>query len=466
MNVGLSPTEVIGGMAIASPGALFLLLGICGLLGRRLSERTIITWTYAAVIVGLAASLWILISLLTSGERTVLIDLGDWFSIPQQHLHFHLKFLFDRLSLPFVMLTFILCGTVAVFGSRYMHREEGFARFFFLYAMFLLGMSVSSLAGTIETLFFGWELVGLSSALLVAFFQERRAPVQNGLRVWGIYRISDAAFLIAALLLHHLTGAGDFESLAGAGPWPEGVVPLSSTNAFVVGFLLLIAAAGKSALVPFSGWLPRAMEGPTPSSAIFYGALSVHLGAYLLLRCYPLLEQSLALRCAIVILGLLSAGFGAMTARVQTDIKSTLAYASLTQVGLIVAEIGLGLHYVPLIHMIGHACVRTLQLVRAPSLLHDYHRMENAIGTHLDRRGARWGHLLSEKFADRFYPLALERGHLDNLLDTCVIDPFLALFVRLNGFEQRLTARWRDSTETSDPLLAASSESSEDSTRD
>jgi NADH:ubiquinone oxidoreductase subunit 5 (subunit L)/multisubunit Na+/H+ antiporter MnhA subunit len=457
--VELSLTEMIGGLTIAGPAALFALLGISGLLGRRLTERTTVALTHAAVLIGLAASIWILISMLTSGEQKVVVDLGDWFSIPQQHLHFHLKFLFDRLSVPFVMLTFILCGTVAVFSSRYMHREEGFARFFFLYAMFLLGMSVSSLAGTIETLFFGWELVGLSSALLVAFFQERRAPVQNGLRVWGIYRISDAAFLIAALLLHHLTGAGDFEALVGAGPWPEGAVPLSSTNAFVVGLLLLIAAAGKSALVPFSGWLPRAMEGPTPSSAIFYGALSVHLGAYLLLRCYPLLEQSLSLRCAIVILGLVSAGFGAMTARVQTDIKSSLAYASLTQVGLIVAEIGLGLHYLPLIHMIGHACMRTLQFVRAPSLLQDYDNLEGATGGHLVRRGARLGHLLPEKLADRFYPLALERGHLDNLLDTYIVDPFLAVFVRLDALEQRLTARWRNSAQTTAPATAPESAS-------
>ena len=118
----------------------------------------------------------------------------------------------------------------------------------------------------------------------------------------------------------------------------------------------LVAAAGKSALVPFSGWLPRAMEGPTPSSAIFYGALSVHLGAFLLLRVSPILEQSLLLSGAVVVIGLASAVFGAVVARVQTDIKSALAFASLTQVGIIVAEIGFGFRYIALIHIIGHAC--------------------------------------------------------------------------------------------------------------
>src|SRR5205807_3919253 len=139
---------------------------------------------------------------------------------------------------------------------------------------FFLGMVLASLAGTIETLFTGWELVGLSSALLIVFFQERPAPARNGLRVWAVYRISDAALLIAAVVMHHMIGAGDFDQLLGANPWPGGQTAATEQQALVVGLLLLVAAAGKSALVPFSGWLPRAMEGPTPSSAIFYGALS------------------------------------------------------------------------------------------------------------------------------------------------------------------------------------------------
>ena len=117
---------------------------------------------------------------------------------------------------------------------------------------------------------------------------------------------------------------------------------MTAAQALFVGLLLLVAAAGKSALIPFSGWLPRAMEGPTPSSAVFYGALSVHLGAYLLLRVSPILEITPWLWGTVTALGLLTALFAAVTARVQTDIKSALAFASLTQIGIIVAEIGLG----------------------------------------------------------------------------------------------------------------------------
>src|SRR5690606_18434876 len=131
--------------------------------------------------------------------------------------------------------------------------------------------------------------------------------------------------------------------LIGTESWPLGKAVLTSSQALPVGLLLLVAAAGKSALVPFSGWLPRAMEGPTPSSAIFYGALSVHLGAFLLLRVSPLLDASVPLSVAVFALGLITALYANLTARVQTDVKSALAFASLTQVGIIVAEIGLGL---------------------------------------------------------------------------------------------------------------------------
>ena len=305
--------------------------------------------------------------------------------------------------------------------------------------MFLLGMIVASLAGTIETLFFGWELVGLSSALLVAYFHERPAPVLNGQRVWSVYRVADAAFLMAAVALHHLTGAGDFAGLMGQGSWPAGEAAMTSNEALVIGLLLLVAAAGKSALIPFSGWLPRAMEGPTPSSAVFYGALSVHLGTFLLLRVSPLLDLSILLSIAVVALGLASAVLAALVARVQTDVKSALAYASLTQVGIITAEIGLGLRYVALVHIIGHACLRTLQLVRAPTLLHDYHNLENAIGTHLPARPGLSAGWISERMRRRLYRLSLERGYLDSMIDTYCVRPFVFLFRSCDALERRWT---------------------------
>lgn len=484
----------LGLIVVAAPVFLFCLLGITSLLDRPLTEKATGQAVQISVSAGLLAAVIQLGLMLPLEQKHVPISLGNWVDIghdvakhpsgapgavapesrkstnksasksvevaqtemspaeavhtevssveetKKPHYHFSIKFMFDRLSVPFLILTFILCGTIGAFATRYMHRERGFNRFFFLFAMFLLGMVVTSLAGTIETLFAGWELVGLSSALLVAFFQERAAPVRNGLRVWSVYRFSDAALLIAALTLHHLTGEGDFDQLMGKDlSWPMGVASVTTYQAFVVGMFLLLAAAGKSALVPFSGWLPRAMEGPTPSSAIFYGALSVHLGAFLLLRFSPLLHASLALSIAVTLLGLITAVYSFLAGRAQTDIKSALCFASLTQVGLIVAEIGIGWDYIPLIHILGHGCLRTLQFVRAPTILQDYRVLENAIGNRLPRLPSFWERKVPDQVRSWLYRFALERGYLDSYLNDYVVGPVIRLLRYCDGLERRWT---------------------------
>jgi NAD(P)H-quinone oxidoreductase subunit 5 len=446
-----------GILVVLSPAVLVALFGISTLLRTPVGETIYSRCTAAAVSTGLAAAVWILVAMLMTDDRQVEVNLGDWVRIPaaaehhageppgggagvspqipdEPHFHFTMKFMFDRLSIPFVIMTYVLCGVISAFASRYLHRDGGFQRFFLFLSFFLLGMILSSAAGTIETLFFGWELVGLSSALLVAFFHDRRGPVVNGLRVWSIYRLADAAFLIGAMSLHHLSGSGDFSGLAGQGVWPEGRVDVPQQSVLLVGCLFLFAAAGKSALVPFSGWLPRAMEGPTPSSAVFYGALSVHLGAFLLLRISPLLDRSPVLSGLVVLLGAVTCVFAAMAARVQSDIKSSLAFASLIQVSIIVMEIGLGFRYLPLVHIIGHACLRTLQLVRAPSLLKDYNSMINALGGVSEHRSA-----LEQSRYQRMYRFAMNRGNLDSILDEFVVRPFTAVLLWSDRMERRWT---------------------------
>ena len=429
----------LGVITVVAPVALLVAVGLSALAGWSLSERATSRCTEAAVVVGLLAAIAVLALMLLSGRRNVPIELGNWVVIPHEHFHFHLSFMFDRLSVPFAILTFTLVGTIGAFANRYLHRESGYHRFFLLYAMFLVGMIVACLAATIETLFLGWELVGLSSALLVAYFHERPTPVINGQRVWSVYRVSDAALLMAAVALHHLTGEGDFIKLMGQSSWPDGHAALTSAQALFVGLLLLVAAAGKSALIPFSGWLPRAMEGPTPSSAVFYGALSVHLGTFLLLRASPILDESWLLCAAVFLLGAATAVFAAMAARVQADVKSALAFASLTQVGIITAEIGLGFRYVALVHIIGHACLRTLQLVRAPTLLHDYHSIENAIGEHLPGNSGYLERRMPERAGVRLYRWALERGYFDALINQYIVRPFLATFRWCDRMERRWT---------------------------
>jgi len=428
----------LGLTTVGSPLILTVVLGASSLLDWKLDEDVISKLVHAAIVWGLLASIAVLAAMLALDSRHIAIDLGTWVAIPH-HYHFSIKFVFDRLSVPFAILSFVLSGTIGAFASRYMHRERGFNRFFMLYALFVLGMVVTSLAGTIETLFAGWEMVGLSSALLVAFFQERPAPARNGLWVWIIYRVSDAALLLAAVAMHHLRGEGDFDQLLGSAPWPEAVATFPVYSGLVVGLLLLVAAAGKSALVPFSGWLPRAMEGPTPSSAVFYGALSVHLGAFLLLRVGALLASSPWLAGLTVALGLTTAVFAYLAGSAQTDIKSALSFASLSQVGIIVAEIGFGFRYIALIHILGHACLRTLQFVRAPTLLQDYHTLENAMGARLPQNATPLGQLARGGDYGWIYRLALERGCLDSLLMEYVVAPFVWTLRRCDALERHWT---------------------------
>ena len=426
----------LGLLIVGAPALLLTVFFAAFLADRRMQEGTIGRLIQVTVTTSLLAALSAVVIMLAVGMSQHPIELGDWVITPGYHLKF--EFVLDLLSLSYVTLTLVLCGTIGAFSTRYMHRESGYNRFFVLFALFLLGMVTAALSDTVETLFAGWEMVGLSSVLLIAFFQERPSPPRNGLRVWIVYRVCDAALMLAAVLMHETNGAGDFDHLVGTHAWPEHDPLLTGPHFGLLAVLFIIAAAGKSALVPFSGWLPRAMEGPTPSSAVFYGALSVHLGVFLLLRVSPVLDSSPWLSVLVVTLGLVTAAFAYLAGRVQTDIKSALAFASLTQVGIIIAEIGFSLRYLALLHLLGHACLRTLQFLRAPSLLHDHHQLENAIGSRPREEGEIWEQRLPLRMQIWLYRFSLERCYLDTMLERFVARPFVALFRWFDKLERSL----------------------------
>jgi NAD(P)H-quinone oxidoreductase subunit 5 len=414
------PLAVLVLVGIASPALLFALLAGASLFDRPLPER----WTglLAATSMTIASSALVaaLIVHETTGGGPQLLSYGAWSASHRGGIA--IEFLVDRLSLAFAALSTAIVGIVAAFSNRYLHRESGYDRYFVLLAMFVTGMLLVALAGNVAVLFVGWELIGLSSALLVAFFQERPAAVSNAFRVFSVYRISDAAMLSAAVLLRHVAGTDSLSLLFGGGAGGANVV--SGTNAGAIAFLLLVAVAGKSALLPFSSWLPRAMEGPTPSSAVYYGSLSIHAGCFLLLRAAPLLEQAPGVRLLAGALGAATAVFAAIATRVQTDVKSSLAHASLTQVGIIVVEIAIGWYTIAFVHLAGHACFRLLQFLSAPNVLHDLHGIEDAMGDRMAAGGARRGAARSDRARRQLFLIALERGFLDSILDRLAVAPF------------------------------------------
>ena len=407
---------------VLAPGVVFTVISLLWLLGWVPKERVVSSITgivFAASIFALAAIIW------NVGAGPVVIKFRDWFAVGEYH--FPLVLMADRLSLPFLGMTVVLSGLIGQFSTTYLHRDRGFLRFYLLLLLFAFGSLLAFAAGSFDLLIGGWEVVGITSVLLVAFFEQRPAPVENALRVFTIYRASDIGLLLGVVAMHQWAGTASF-----AGGFPQ----LTATRAAVVGLLLLFAAAGKAAQVPFSGWLPRAMEGPTPSSAIFYGAISIHAGAYLLLRAQPLLAHSGLASALVILIGVLTAIHGTIVGRATADAKTSLAYASLTQVGVIFVEIGIGWAWIAVLHTLGHATVRTLQFLRSPSMLHDYHQMHSAAGGELVQTGKHLRAFFPERFRLWLYRWALDRGHLDTILDRLVVDPLLWLsriFAKLDG---------------------------------
>jgi NADH-quinone oxidoreductase subunit L len=428
------PLAMLVLVGVGSPVLLLALLGAASLVNRPLPERWTGVMAGSALTIACTALLAAFAVHGMAGTGTQLLSYGAWSSSHEGGIA--IEFLVDRLSLAFAALATAIAGVVSAFSYRYLHRESGYHRYFVLLAMFVTGMLLVALAGNVAVLFIGWELVGLSSALLVAFFHDRPAAVSNAFRVVSIYRISDAAMLSAAVLLRHVAGTDSLSLLFSGGA--TSATALSATHATIIAVLLIVAVAGKSALLPFSSWLPRAMEGPTPSSAVYYGSLSIHAGCFLLLRAAPLLEQAPAARLLAGALGAATALFAGITTRVQSDVKSSLAYASLTQVGLIVVEIALGWHTIAFVHLAGHACFRLLQFLSAPNVLHDLHGIEAALGSHPSPDGGHLGVLRSERARRRLFLIALERGFLDNILDRAVTVPFTRLASLLTRLDEWL----------------------------
>lgn len=343
------------------------ILGFVGtVLMSRKWERTIFSIAMTAILLEFAVFVWLGYQWLSAGAAPLTAKAAT-LQLSADYA-FHLDLYFDGLGAIFMGMATVMTALIFAFSKYYLHREQGFKRFYGMVLLFFIGLAFIILAGNFEVLFIGWELIGISSVLLIAFYRDRFLPSRNALKVFSVYRIGDAFLLGAIWYAHHMfAGSVDFSELSG----------LTATHGSIaiLGVLLLVVAMVKSAQFPFSYWLPRAMEGPTTSSAIFYGALSVHMGLFLLLRTYPLWEGSTGLRIAIAATGLVTAIVASSIARVQSSAKTQIAYASITQIGIMFIELALGLHLLVLLHFVSNASLRTYQLLISPSvvsyLVHD-----------------------------------------------------------------------------------------------
>ena len=431
------PVSALVAWQFVAPAAALAAIGLPAHVGRPLSVRAttrVVAFAFSSCFV---AALAVLVALATSGFTAQVVHLGRLFAVG--HHSASIDLVADWLSIPYVCFSTGLCSLVNAFAGKYLHREPGFTRFFILLALFGTGMNLMVLSGSIDVLFAGWEFLGISSALLIGFFHERRNAVDAALRAFVTYRICDVGLFGASVVIHRATGTGDFATLF-SGDWPHATCLVAGPTAVAITLLIAFAALGKSAQVPFSGWLPRAMEGPTPSSAIFYGALSIHAGAYVLLRCESLLDAAPLTAWLLVAVGIGTALHASIVGSVQTDLKSMLAYSSMTQAGIILAEIGLGFRWLPLIHVVSHAIFRSLQILRSPSAMHDRHELAAALGGHPGQSSWSLVRLLPRGLSRHLYHLALERGFEETLVSRLVVRPLLAALTTADGVERRWIA--------------------------
>jgi len=353
---------------------------------------------------------------------------------------FPILFYLDKVGAVYLFSVWAIFSIIVKYCRVYLHREEGYQRFFMTIFSFVFGLNVVILSGSLDILFAGWEIVGISSFLLIAFYRHRVQPVRNALRAYTIYRFCDIGLLLGAWLSHLLFHDNQrFSQLAELFSNPA-VPPAGYAALLLVSILILIAAVGKSAQFPFCFWLPRAMEGPTPSSAIFYGALSVHLGVFLLLRTLPIWSYYYVPRFIVLIIGLLTVIVASLSEKTQSNIKGQIAYASITQVGFMFMELALGLESLVLVHFFGNAFLRCYQLLVSPSIVVHLLRVESSTdaGFNINKSSlfqflpASLRNTVPEVLQNSLYVFSLQEGHLEMLVRALLWSPLKRLGSRIN----------------------------------
>lgn len=297
------------------------------------------------------------------------IESHDFYLFQSSNYDYVITFIFDRISAIYIGITTILSFLITKYSRYYLHKDSGYKRFFTTISLFQLSIYIITLAGNFETLFLGWEILGVSSFLLIAYYRDRYLPVRNAVKVYSFYRVADAGLLLAIWIGHHIWHHNikfvefyDTHHLHEL--WANHPIELT-----IMALLIGMAAAVKSAQFPFSSWLARAMEGPTPSSAIFYGSIAVNIGVFLMLRTYPLWEHSWVVKGFFLIISLITAISVNAIGKTQSSVKAQIAYASIGQISLIFIEITLGWHILALVHFAGNAFLRAYQLLISPSVV-------------------------------------------------------------------------------------------------
>ncbi|HOW85405.1 MAG TPA: NADH-quinone oxidoreductase subunit L [Candidatus Aminicenantes bacterium] len=342
------------------PGASALLLM---LFGRRYSRRAAAWQACGAVLVSfvLAAAAF---ARLAGGQAALEKVLPVWISAGSFEASFSLAF--DRLAAVMALVVTGVGSLVHVYSTSYMADDKAPTRYFAFLNLFTFFMLVLVLASDIVLMFVGWEGVGLCSYLLIGFWFDRPAAARAGLKAFVVNRVGDAAFLVGLLVLLTQVGSSSFAAINGAARDGR----LSAGLATLAAILLFAGATGKSAQIPLHVWLPDAMEGPTPVSALIHAATMVTAGVYLVCRLNGLFAASPAASAVVAWVGAVTAAAAAALALVQNDIKRVLAYSTISQIGYMFIGCGVGATAAGLFHLTTHAFFKSLLFLAAGSVIH------------------------------------------------------------------------------------------------
>ncbi|MBI5877645.1 MAG: NADH-quinone oxidoreductase subunit L [Chloroflexi bacterium] len=305
-------------------------------------------------------------------EAAVIVPLWRWMPLPGLDVNFAIRV--DPLSL---VMTCVVTGVgflIHVYSTGYMAEDERFSRFFFYLNLFITAMLVLVLADNYVMMFLGWEGVGLCSYLLIGFWFFKPEAANAAKKAFIVNRIGDFAFTIAVLWIFFLFGTGDFEHVFAAA---EKAFKVGDPTITWITLLLFLGAAGKSAQLPLFVWLPDAMEGPTPVSALIHAATMVTAGVYMLARSHALLALAPQTMAIVATIGALTAFFAATIALVNSDFKRVLAYSTISQLGYMFLAIGVGAFSAGIFHLTTHAFFKALMFLGAGSVMHGLHNETN-----------------------------------------------------------------------------------------
>ena len=302
---------------------------------------------------------------LPAGSRTVTRHLFDWISVGS--FQAPVEFRADPLSMVMVLTVTGVSFLIHVYSMDYMHGDPRYPRYFAYLNLFVFSMLTLVLANNFALLYVGWEGVGLCSYLLIAFWHERKAAADAGKKAFIVTRIGDTAMLIGIFLIFVTTGSVRFDEVFGSAG------AIASGTATLISLLLFAGAVGKSAQMPLHTWLPDAMEGPTPVSALIHAATMVTAGVYLVVRTHPLFEASPHALFVVAVVGSVTALYAATSALGQDDLKRVLAYSTISQLGLMFLAAGVGAYAVAIFHLVTHAFFKAVMFLGAGSVMHATH---------------------------------------------------------------------------------------------